>query len=47
MIFLGGGEVFGTLIMGYIRDHYGNKIAIVTEICILIAAYTICIIFNA
>ena len=47
MIFLGGGEVFGSLIIGYIRDHYGYKITLVVEIGLLIAIYATCIIFNA
>ena len=47
MIFLGAGEVFGGLGLGYLRDTYGNKFQIVVEIILLIATYTVCIIFNA
>ena len=47
MIFLGFGEVFGGLALGYLRDNHGNKTTVVAEIVLLLITFILAIIFNA
>jgi len=46
MVFLGLGEIIGSAINGSLQDRFGSKTTIIVNICEVILAFAVLILYN-